>query len=662
MTHLSRLLLCLIFAALAIAWMVWSLSVVRPMPVSATRGDVVQTEWGLVRGFQSGDTYAFLGIPFAAPPLGDLRWRPPVDPQPWADELDAAAFGPACPQWDDDAGVVIGAEDCLTLNVWTPIAATPGSDLPVMVFMHGGGNVQGSAANPLYDGQLLAERGDAVIVTLQYRLGALGFLVHPGLAAESGYGGSGNYGLMDQIKALDWVQHNIRNFGGDPTQVLLFGESGGAQDTCMLLTSPLASGLFSQALMQSGGCLAKPASERSAEGVAFTEAAGCGSDPEPLLCLRSQTTTTLVTAIDTTPITRGLVTQAFGPNVDGYVLLQSPYNVLALGEHNAVPFVVGSNADEMLPLSPVMSEAAYNLLVHAMLDPIRLGAGAEALALYPVGGGPGEYPTAQQAYGALVSDGQFTCPTRRIARLAVASQDAPVYRYFFTRVLDSPLYESLGSFHGLELWYVFQHVADLQYYMPKAEDTALEAAMLGYWTRFAATGVPNDDGAVAWPLYAAATDPYLALGAEIVVGTGVRPEKCDFWDGLADPSFALRMTTSAAAVQPGDKLTYTLKLVNGGGNAGGLVISNTLDSDVSFLWASDDGLYDSGVLTWDVGAFSATQRITRSLVVTVGDVPGGALLVNRVWIASSEAVTATETVMTLVKILDWHSYLPFIIK
>lgn len=662
MIRLSRLCLRLVFAVLVIAWIVGSLPVIHPRPALAKQGNVVETEGGLVRGIQSGDTYAFLGIPFAAPPLSDLRWQPPVDPQPWAGELDAVALGPACPQWDDDAGVVVGAEACLTLNVWTPITATPGSDFPVMVFIHGGGNVQGSAANPLYDSQVLAARGDVVVVTVQYRLGALGFLVHPGLAAESGYGGSGNYGLMDQIKALEWVQTNIRNFGGDPAQVLLFGESGGAEDTCMLLASPLADGLFSRALMQSGGCLAKPAAERSTEGVAFTEAAGCGSDPDPVLCLRSQTTTTLVTAIDTTPITRGLVTQAFGPNVDGYVLLQSPYNALALGDHNPVPFVVGSNADEMLPLAPVMSETAYNLLVQAMLDAIRPGAGAEALALYPVGAGPGEYPAARQAYGALVSDGQFTCPTRRIARLAAASQDEPVYRYFFTRVLDSPLYASWGSFHGLELSYVFQHVADLQYYSPKAEDIALEATMLGYWTRFAAAGDPNGGGAAAWPLYATATDPYLELGAEIVDGTDVRPEKCDFWDSLAAPSFALRMTTSAAAVQAGDRLTYTLTLVNGGGNASGVVISNTLDSAVSLLWASDDGLDNNGVLTWDVGAFSATQRITRSLVVTVGDVPGGALLVNRVWIASSEAITATETVMTPVKTLDRRVYLPLVIK
>ncbi len=662
MIGFSRLLLSVILAALTIALMVWGLPIAQPISAQAQGDDVVLTDWGLVRGFQAGETYAFLGIPFAAPPVGELRWQPPADPQPWVGELQATTFGASCPQWDDDAEVVIGAEDCLTLNVWKPITATHGDKLPVMVFIHGGGNVHGSASKPLYDGQLIAERGGVVVVTLQYRLGALGFLVHPGLAAESGYGGSGNYGLMDQVKALEWVQNHIRDFGGDPGRVLLFGESGGAEDTCMLLASPLADGLFSRALMQSGGCVAKTAAERSTEGVVFAEAAGCGSEPDPILCLRRQLTTTLVTAIDTTPIIDGLVTQAFGSNVDGYVLSQSPYDALALGEHNPVSFVVGSNADEMLPMSPAMSDTVYRLLVHAMLDPIRLGAGAEALALYPVGSEPGEYPTAQQAYGALVSDGQFTCPARRIVRLTATSQDEPVYRYFFTRVLDSPLYEPMGSFHGLELPYVFQHVADLQYYSPKPEDIVLEEAILGYWTRFAATGDPYGVGAASWPQYTPATDTYLELGTQIVDRAGLRSEKCDFWDGIATPSFAVRIATSIAVVRPGDTLTYTTTLVNSGGNAGGVVISHTLDSHTTFLWASDGGVYNAGVLTWEVGAFSATQRITRNLVVRVDEITDGVQLANSVQVVSTEGITASEMITTPLLTFDWSVYLPYLIR
>jgi para-nitrobenzyl esterase len=195
----------------------------------AQGGALVQTEWGWVHGIATDTTNAFWGIPFAAPPIGALRWHPPVDPEPWHGELMTTAFSPACPQWDEETAAVIGDEDCLYLNVWTPLTATPSSALPVLVFLHGGGNVQGAASTIrqsiyLYEGYNLANYGDAVVVTPQYRLGALGFLVHPGLNAENDWAGSGNYGLLDQIKALEWVQHNIGNFGGDPTRVLLFGD------------------------------------------------------------------------------------------------------------------------------------------------------------------------------------------------------------------------------------------------------------------------------------------------------------------------------------------------------------------------------------------------------------------------------------------------------
>ncbi len=663
-----KLLLPPILAGVILVITAWFLPG-QPAPAWAQGSDLVQTDKGPVRGFQAGQTYAFLGIPFAAPPTGPLRWRPPADPQPWSGELAATAFGPPCPQWDDDAGAVIGNENCLTLNVWTPITATPGADLPVMLFMHGGGNVQGSASKVtggihLYDGQFLSERGGVVVVTLQYRLGALGFLVHSGLDGESEYGSSGNYGLLDQIKALTWVQDNIRNFGGDPSRVLLFGESGGGQDTCMLLTSPLAAGLFSRALIQSGGCVAKMAVERATEGVAFAEAAGCGSAPDPTLCLRDQTTTTLVTAIDTTPISNGLVAQAFGAAVDGHVLPRPPLQTLALGEQNPVPVVIGSNADEMLPMSPPMSTTLYNLLVHAMLNPLQPGAGTEALALYPVGDQPGQYPTAREAYAALVSDGQFTCPARRMARLTAQASDDPLYRYFFSQVLSSPLYAPLGSFHGLELWFVFQRVEAIQGYLARPEDVALQEAILGYWTRFAATGNPNGSGAVPWPAYTPDTDPYLELGTPVSAGAGLRPAKCDFWDSLSAPSLAVRLTSSAAAaVSPGETLTYTLTLANGGGHAEGVVISDTLDSNSSLVWASDGGLYESGVVTWSVDTLSATHLLTRSLVVTVGNVPDEAVLINTVWVTSTDGVSATATITTpVVASLSFSVYLPGVIK
>jgi para-nitrobenzyl esterase len=438
-------------------------------------------------------------------------------------------FSAPCPQATDE-GDVIGSEDCLYLNVWTPVEASPMSSLPVMVFIHGGGNVQGSSSVEaggarLYDGQLLAERGQVVVVTLQYRLGALGFLAHPGLSAESEQNVSGNYGLLDQIAALQWVQRNIGHFGGDPTRVMIFGESAGAVDTCMLLASPLAAGLFSRALMQSGGCGARPLAERAMEGLEFATAAGCGHAADPLACLRQLDAETLVSAIDTRPVNpTGTVTQKFGPNVDGYVLPESPMNALQTGRYNHVPFVIGANADETALFGiPPLTEQQYRDIVIQILGPAL---GELALAQYPVR----EYGTPRLALIAMTTDAQFVCPCRTIARAAAAAQSPPVFRYFFTQRLSRGAGALLGAFHGLELFYVFQRLGVIQTYEPTNSDLALQAAMLGYWTRFAATGDPNGSRAVNWPQYDPASDLYLELGTPITAGNGVRTNKCDFWD------------------------------------------------------------------------------------------------------------------------------------
>lgn len=665
MKSVYRLLTSPTLALVLVILGTWFFNTTYHPGVSAQASDLVQTEWGPVRGFQSGDVYAFLGIPFAEPPVGDLRWRPPIDPQPWVNELDVSSFSPVCPQWDSDAEVVIGEEDCLYLNVWTPISATPGADLPVMVFVHGGANVQGATSVErlgiqYLDGRNLAEGGNVVVVSMEYRLGALGFLVHPGLDAESAHGGSGNYGLLDQIKALEWVQHNISNFGGDPDTVLLFGQSAGALDACMLLASPVASGLFERVLMESGTCDALDAAVRSAEGLVFAEAAGCGGAPDPVVCLRGLTTTTLVTAVDTDPFSTSENAMTFGPNVDGYLLPVPPVNQLALGDHHQVPFMIGSNADEALVFAPSMPTLLYIILVHSLLDPIQEGAGNEALSLYHVGSGPGDYPDAQHAFGDLLTDWQFTCPSRRVARLVAPSQADPVYRYFFTQVLDSETYESLGSFHALELFYAFQHISNIPDYTPTTDDLALEGAMSGYWTRFAGTGDPNGDGAESWPTYQPDSDPYLDLGASIASGAGVRTEKCDFWDTLLLPQWALRLEALPAQVMPGDTLTYTLTLVNSGGNADGVVIETTLDEDATFILASDMGVHNQGVVTWDVGALSASQRLTRTLVVMVNESPLDNLLVNTTQVTSNQGVSGSEVIETPIVAYRGIIYLPFI--
>jgi para-nitrobenzyl esterase len=240
----------------------------------------------------------------------------------------------------------------------------------------------------------------------------------------------------------------------------------------------------------------------------------------------------IVSAVDTTPIQGGVVTMAFGANTDGYVLPQEPLAALENGQFNQVPFVIGSNANEMLPFAPPMTQEFYEAAVHKSLEPIQPGLAEEALALYPVGDGSSEYESVRHAYAALVSDAQFTCNARAIAR-AAAQGGAPVYRYFFSKTLDSPLLERLGSFHGLELIYVFQHIQDMDNYTASNADLALQRDLLGYWTRFAETGNPNGSGAPEWLLYDSTMDNYLELGTVIQAGAGLRSAQCDFWDRVS---------------------------------------------------------------------------------------------------------------------------------
>src|SRR4051812_15983551 len=310
---------------------------------------LVVTAFGPVQGTSENDTWAYRGIPFAAPPVGALRWQPPAAPSCWTAPLAASAFGNACVQLDG-SGVVVGNEDCLTLNVWAPSSATPASALPVLFFVHGGGNTQGGSGEErngvfLYDGSLLAARTNSIVVTFNYRLGPMGWLAHSALAAESAMHVAGNYGTLDQIAALRFVAGSIAAFGGDPARVLLFGESAGAQDTCTLLTSPLAKGLFAAALMESGGCVATPAAAASSFADTLAQKAGCTAG-DVAACLRALDAATVEQLIPESADVAGAGVGDYQPSIDGYVIPDNPQTRLAAGQHNHVPFVVGSNANE----------------------------------------------------------------------------------------------------------------------------------------------------------------------------------------------------------------------------------------------------------------------------------------------------------------------------
>jgi para-nitrobenzyl esterase len=386
---------------------------------------LARTTLGVLEGTQVGGGWAYLGVRFGASPTGSERFLPPSPPTCSEELVQASTFGPACLHQDvqSDAQDIIGEEDCLMLNVWTPDdpADSLAAERAVLVFNHGGGHVAGSAVEGsdeyrLYDGAALAAELGVVVVTIQYRLGALGWLAHPALDAEQGT--SGNLGLLDQRLAMQWVAENVASFGGDPDHVMLFGESAGAVDSCIHLASPDSAGLFSAVLMQSGGCGVTPYTEALAEGVAHVDDTSCAEASDVPSCLRDLPASELA-ALSQDPFDGGAVVGGgFGPVLDGERIAERPLTVLSSGRGNTVPVVLGSNSDEtgrQVPL--VFGEALYEATVRALV-----GADADAvLAVYD----PDTMGSARQAWIQLSTDVQFTCPTRIMARALRDAHPAP---------------------------------------------------------------------------------------------------------------------------------------------------------------------------------------------------------------------------------------------
>lgn len=495
---------------------------------SSTPG-LVMTKNGPVQGTVNSASFAYLGIPYAKPPIGQLRWKPPETLECSEATLNATSFGPACIQ-KSPSGVVTGSEDCLRLNLWTP--STGSSPKAVMVFIHGGGNMTGSPSEDnsgikLYDGQLIAERGDVIVITLNYRLNIFGYFVHSELEQESSFGVSGNYGILDQIAALKWIKDNVAAFGGDPNRVLLFGESGGATDVCGLLASPLAAGLFSSAIIQSGSCLGKTKSGVESWSQSFVANTSCSSSANKLACLRGLSETDIVSAINSTVTEGGIIQTPAGPTVDGYVLPKIPEVAFAEGSHNKVPVIIGVNADETaLPLFsvPTMTAGEYVAAINLLFGTT---VGAEVLSRYP----SASFSSPRLAYIAMTTDSQFVCPARQAARALDQGQTQPVYRYLYTQLMTGTAF-FLGAAHGLELFYVFQTMSRLPSYIPSVGDMALEQHVLNYWTQMAKTGSPNGLSSPIWPEFSSVHDDYLNLSGSPVGGVGVRTSLCDFWDTL----------------------------------------------------------------------------------------------------------------------------------
>ena len=502
------------------------------LAAAACAAELVKTANGLINGEERDGIRSYKGLPFAAPPVGDLRWKPPQPVKPWEGVRDGTKFGAVCPQPKSILGQKQeqASEDCLFLNVWTA-ATNAGARLPVMVWIHGGGCTTGAGSQPSYDGTALARAG-VVLVTINYRLGPFGYFAHPLLSKESPQGVSGNYGHLDQIAALQWVQKNIAAFGGDPHCVTIFGESAGAMSVCRLMVSPQAAGLFQRAIAERGGAygrnkhlretrLLQPSME--AEGERLAKALGCDQAEHPLAALRAKSADELLAASNPAQGLYGKGTK-FGPIVDGWTIPDDPGALFDQGKQHDVPFMTGANADEgtlFLRQMPVQSAAGYKLTLRTLA-----GRHAdEALRLLPCAGDD----DVKAAFTRFSTVTAFVAPARALVR-AMEQKKTPAFLYHFTRVSPGAKRLGLGATHGAEISYVFDTFRAAGTITDK--DRELSKVMQACWVQFAKTGNPNGAGLPKWPAYKAATDEHLEFGDEIRVGHGLYKETCDLLEQL----------------------------------------------------------------------------------------------------------------------------------
>ncbi|HXL93719.1 MAG TPA: carboxylesterase/lipase family protein [Streptosporangiaceae bacterium] len=489
------------------------------------RGLAVTTTDGALRGTTAGPVDEFLGIPYAAPPVGPLRWRPPQPAAPWTGVRAATAFAPHCPQPPSGFGVASTSENCLYLNVYTPAGATASArSLPVMVWIHGGAFIAGESND--YNPAGLVRHG-VIVVTINYRLGALGFLAHPALASGPD-GSSGNYGLMDQQAALRWVQANIRQFGGNPRNVTLSGESSGGLSVLSQLISPGARGLFSRAIVESGTYDLTQVTLATAEtaGEAFAAKVGCTS--QTAACLRALPVSAIVDNEDFA---------GYRPDIDGTVLTQSIGPALASGHFNRVPVINGTNRDEwrlfvaqaQLDGAPPVTAANYEASIASLLG-VPATAAAAIAAQYPLSA----YSSPPVALGAVGTDAIFACPALTVDESL--SKYVPTYAYEFNdqnapeRYL-APVGFPYGAAHESEVQYLFslQNTPFPGALTPRQQQLA--AAMKQYWTDLARTGSPASWTEPRWPRFDSASQQILSLiPPQPGVETGFATEHhCAFW-------------------------------------------------------------------------------------------------------------------------------------
>ncbi len=492
----------------------------------------VKTESGLVSGSEdlATNTCVWKGIPYAAPPLGDLRWRAPQPMPEWSGVREALEFGDQCVQGKDMMGGRKSdptSEDCLFLNIWKPRKS---GVFPVMVWIHGGGYYVGAGSEPQYLGDRLAEAGDVIVVTINYRLSVIGFLTHPDLRDEDPNGSTGSYGSLDQAQALRWVHENIAAFGGDPDNITIFGESAGGISVCSMVATPLTRGLFARAIMQSGTCeLSQDLTDGYDQARDLMKQMGC--DYHDIECMRKIPAARLVNKIG------GTLMDGFNytPHHDGYFLKDTPLKMIESGDCSKVEIMAGTVLDEfgkMVKLNPsyyYTRPAGYEKRLTKSFDMTDEQA-SELAALYP----PSEYKDRPvEAMGQMLgADAAMRCPTYRLLE-AVKGWGGQAYFYRFD-YKGMKFGKYLGSFHTAELPFIFDSFdrpPAAMLYGKKQEDATrvITEVMQGYWTNFAKTGDPNGPGLPQW-------EPFQVEDAQVIVidevtrqePAGVE-QKCEFW-------------------------------------------------------------------------------------------------------------------------------------
>ncbi|MEO7600380.1 MAG: carboxylesterase family protein [Opitutus sp.] len=446
----------------------------------------VMTESGLVQGVSQPGLTVYKGIPFAAPPVGDLRWRAPRPAAKWEGVRAADQFAPDPYQGDGKGNV---SEDCLYLNVWSP-AKSAGDKIPVLVWIYGGGFSFGSTSTPVHNGEHLARKG-VVLVTLNYRVGPLGFLAHPELTAESRHHASGNYGLMDQIAGLQWVKQNIAAFGGDPEQVTIFGESAGGISVSMLCASPQAKDLFRGAISQSGGSFgpSRPTTYPGENMRLLAEAEKSGS---ALAAKAGAATIAELRQVAPGKLPGGFGSGSGWPIVDGWVIPDDQYKLYQAGKYNDVAIIVGYNSDEGLSFSREKTPEEYRASTGKRYGPFA----EKLLAAYPAGA-----TSVPKTARDLMRDAAFGWQTWAWATLQARTGKSKVFYYYFDqhppRLADSPDADH-GMAHGMDVPYVFQTL-DRNHAKLTPADFAISETVSTYWTNFARHGNPNGPGVPNWP-------------------------------------------------------------------------------------------------------------------------------------------------------------------